>query len=122
VLIETTGRLETLRFPAGEAVVRQSEVADTLYIITRGEVEVTQLDQLGSERHVRRLKAGQYFGEMGVLTRSTRAATVRACTPVEVLSVDRATLGALLDRSQATADELARVVRTRLATSPEPGG
>ena len=53
MLIETTGRLETLRFPAGEAVVRQGEVADTLYIITRGEVEVTQLDQLGRERHVR---------------------------------------------------------------------
>ena len=43
VLIETTGRLETLRFPAGEAVVLQGRVADTLYIITRGEVEVTQL-------------------------------------------------------------------------------
>ena len=48
-------------------------------------------------------------------------ATVRTRTPVEVLSVDQATLETILDRSQAAADELARVVRTRLATSAEPG-
>lgn len=53
------------------------------------------------------------------MARSPRAATVRARTLVEVLAVDEATLGALHDRSQATAAELAPTIRTRLAVSPE---
>lgn len=115
LLVEATERLEPQSFPAGAAVVRQGAVADRLYIITRGEVEVTQQDHLGHERHIRNLMPGQYFGEIGVLACSARTATVRARTPLEVLAIDRGTLVKLLDRSQATADELARTVRTRLA-------
>ena len=119
LLVEATEQLEPVSFPAGAPIIRQGEVADRLYIIARGEVEVTQRDRMGYERHVRNLMPGQYFGEMGVLGGSLRTASVHACTAVEVLSIDRGTLVKLLDRSQATADELARTVRTRLAPSAE---
>jgi len=94
-------------------------MADRLYIITRGEVEVTQHDGTGHERHVRNLLPGQYFGEIGMLAESLRTATVRARTDVEALAIDRQTLGTLLARSQATADDVQRTVRARLASSAE---
>lgn len=119
LLIEATERLEPRSFPAGAAVVRQGDIADRLYIVTRGEAEVTQLDPHGGERHVRDLVPGQYFGEIGLLAGSARTATVRARTDVEVLAIDQQTLGTLLARSQATADDLQRTVRARLASSAE---
>lgn len=73
---------ETDSYAAGEAVFREGEVGDRLYVLVRGRVRVTRQ---GAE--LATLSAGEAFGEMAVLDASVRSATVTAVEETEVLSI-----------------------------------
>jgi hypothetical protein len=68
-------------FPAGTAIVREGDPADSLYVLVKGEVEVTARGEGGGpERAIRKMSAPIYFGEIGVLGHIPRTATVTALT------------------------------------------
>jgi CRP-like cAMP-binding protein len=71
--------LEPLDVPAGEAVVRQGDVGDRYFVIESGEAEV-----VGDGRVVTVLRPGEGFGEIALLRRTTRTATVRALSDVRL--------------------------------------
>lgn len=109
-LATATQRLETVRVPVGEVIVREGEVADRFFIITRGEVEVTQ-----GVRAIGTLGAGEYFGEIGLLAGEPRVATVRARVPTELLALNRTLFRGLIAESAETVQDLEQVVQQRLA-------
>lgn len=74
---------------ADEAIVRQGEPADRFYVVAEGTFGVTQTpDGGGADVHLRDLLAGDVFGEIGLLRRSARTATVTALTPGKLLALD----------------------------------
>ena len=74
---------------AGEAIVRQGDAADRFYVVAEGAVRVTQVTDPGSdELHLRDLGPGDVFGEIGLLRRSARTATVTASAPGLLLALD----------------------------------
>jgi len=85
VLEEMAHNLEAVLVPAGQAVVREGDVADRFYVIAEGEVEVSHGDQV-----IRRETAGDFFGEIGLLRNVPRTATVTAVTDVKPWALDRA--------------------------------
>jgi len=107
--------LEPRRYAPGEMILRQGELADRFYIITKGTVEVFLKHPSGQEIVVRRLDEGQYFGEIGLLSAGRRTANVRAAPgePIEAVTLDRADFERLISESQATREDLDRVVRER---------
>ncbi|HYB73403.1 MAG TPA: cyclic nucleotide-binding domain-containing protein [Candidatus Sulfotelmatobacter sp.] len=72
----------------GEAIVRQGEVGDCMYIIQAGQVEVLQ-ESDGREVRLAVLGEGDVFGEMALFEGEVRSATVRALGQVRVLTVDK---------------------------------
>ncbi len=73
--------------PAGEAIVREGEAGDAIYIIIYGTARVTH--QVGDEEiNIALLRSGDYLGEWSILTGTPRAATVTAVTRVEAIRVD----------------------------------
>lgn len=74
----------------GEAIVRQDEVGDCMYVIQQGTVEVLR-EEGGRTFHLTRLGAGEIFGEMALCEKEPRSATVRAVGEVRALTVDRRT-------------------------------
>jgi MFS family permease len=74
--------LEPLDVPAGEAVVRQGDVGDRYFVIESGEAEV-----VGDGRSVTVLRPGEGFGEIALLRRTTRTATVRALSDLRLKSL-----------------------------------
>jgi len=96
-----------MRFGAGESIVREGELSGRFYIITAGEVEVLQHVD-GGERPIRRLHAGDYFGELALLGDRRRTATVRAVTDTSVLSIARQDFTALVEHLPALHDALDR--------------
>ena len=74
----------------GEIVFKQGEVADCIYIILDGEVEVIY-EKDGKEIQLNKLGPGEFLGEMAIIERHTRSATVRALGQVHVLTVDKKT-------------------------------
>ena len=76
--------------PAGETIIEQDTEADELFLLARGRVRVARIDPFGDgEDRIADLYPGVTFGELGLLGRAQRSATVRAATDVRVFVLTR---------------------------------
>ena len=75
-------------YPPGFCIVEQGEVANDLYVILSGSVDVQREDEQGTLTHLEDLTMGQFFGELGlVASHQTRNAHVIAKEPVTCLKL-----------------------------------
>jgi small-conductance mechanosensitive channel len=70
-------------YAAGEAVVRQSDPAGSMFLVEQGRLNVTVLDG----HQVASIGPGGYFGEMSLLAGAPRNATVTAATDCALIEV-----------------------------------
>jgi len=77
----------------GEVIARRGEKADAIYFIVSGMVEV---EMVGGE--TARLRDGEFFGEIAILTGDARNATVRACEETQLLVLEAHDLERLINR------------------------
>jgi small-conductance mechanosensitive channel/CRP-like cAMP-binding protein len=71
-------------YAAGEAIVREGEPGDSMFVVCRGRVRVT----VGPDgREVASMEEGGFFGEMSLLTGEARTATVSAATDCDLMEV-----------------------------------
>ena len=106
-------RLQYAPFARGDVITKQGNKAHWLYILAFGEAEVLYEPPGGAPQSIGTLHAGQFFGEMALLTGDARAATVVAKTDVECYRLDRASFQELLARKPQLADEIRRVMGGR---------
>jgi hypothetical protein len=78
---------EIKRFAPGELIVRRGEVADEMYVIIQGAVDV-YVGRGGERRRIAQHERGEVFGEMGLVRSHERTADVVAAERVEVLAVN----------------------------------
>jgi CRP-like cAMP-binding protein len=76
-------------FAPGATVVCEGERGDRFYLIRTGRAEVAVRSADDTERVVRTLSVGDYFGEIALLNDSPRSATVRALEALSLWSLDR---------------------------------
>jgi malic enzyme/CRP-like cAMP-binding protein len=88
-------------FGPGELVFAQGSVADKLYVIVSGRVEVRRTGHAAAE-----LTAGDFFGEMGMFNGSRRVAAVAAVTTARLVALDQSRLRPLLRRGEPAAVRL----------------
>jgi hypothetical protein len=74
--------LEPIEFEAGDAIMREGDQGDRFVVIDTGEVEVT-----ADGKPMSRLGHGAGVGEIALLRRSPRTATVTAVTPVRAYGI-----------------------------------
>jgi CRP-like cAMP-binding protein len=74
-----------------EVIVREGERADGLYVVLSGEVEARKGDQVLS-----RLKEGELFGEISLLSKTPATATVSAMRRTSLLRLPREDFDALI--------------------------
>ena len=82
------GHVRPVDVQAGQAIVRQGDPADRFYIIVSGSFTVSQMTDAGTVVLLRQLGPEQVFGELGLLNRSARTATVTADEPGTLLEMD----------------------------------
>jgi predicted MFS family arabinose efflux permease len=88
----------------GTPVVREGEAADAFYVIVDGDFAVTALGEEGRSRALAALHGGDYFGEIGLIERVPRTASVTALTRARVLRIDGAAfVDALTERAPSAA-------------------
>jgi small-conductance mechanosensitive channel len=108
-------RLRIAPFVRGEAMTRQGAEAHWLYLISRGDAEVrVSLDGNLSER-VATLHAGDFFGEMGMMTGEPRSATVIALSDVECYRVDKDAFHDILRSRPEIAEDISQILAQRRA-------
>ncbi len=106
-----------VKFGPGKEIVCEGEPADALYVLVEGEVEVSVRGETsGAGRHLRSLTAPAYFGEIGVLERIPRTATVRARGDCRCDRIDGDALLATLTTTPPSSS-LMEVARGRLAVT-----
>ncbi|TMG41228.1 MAG: cyclic nucleotide-binding domain-containing protein [Chloroflexi bacterium] len=78
-------RMDEVSLPAGRTLLTQGKPTDTFYVLLSGEVEVSR-----EGRPLKRLKDGDFFGEIGMLDRGLATATVTTTEPAECLCLSHA--------------------------------
>jgi voltage-gated potassium channel len=103
--------LQARQIDRGDIIFRRGEPATAMYFIAEGDVEI----ELGPEEKNRliRLGAGHFFGEIAVLKRAERSATVRAVSRARLLVLDAADLRALITREPSIARKIDQIVEGR---------
>ncbi len=74
------------RFARGQAILEEGEQGDSLYVLVSGDVEVLRREG-EREKPLARIEPPQFFGEMALVDREERSATVRAVSDVTALQL-----------------------------------
>jgi CRP/FNR family transcriptional regulator, cyclic AMP receptor protein len=94
---------------AGTELIREGEPAEEFYVVVDGEVDVRRRG-----RRVAQLGAGSFVGEIALLSRSPRSATVVAASPLRVLVISGRDFVALLDALPELWLKVARTLADRV--------
>ncbi|MBL8630355.1 MAG: cyclic nucleotide-binding domain-containing protein [Rhodospirillaceae bacterium] len=102
--------VETLKqreVSAGEIIFLEGQPANEAYVILRGEVQVLVRGSNGDEVVINRMKAGEMFGEIALLTPNTiRTATTSSAEGCTLVVIDKS----VFDKHVANADGLLRFI------------
>ncbi len=90
--------LRTLHVDPGTILMRKGEVAQQVYFIASGAVEMERKGQK------LRLGSGEFFGHIGMLTRQPRRAMISAITHCTLLTLDETRFKRLLARNRSLRD------------------
>lgn len=97
-LAELLGSTSVRSYTAGNAIVREGEYGDSLYLIVEGNVVVEGTDPRSRKVTLATLGPGDFFGEVAVLTGKPRTATVLAQGPVTVIEISKEVLTGIFQR------------------------
>jgi CRP-like cAMP-binding protein/tRNA A-37 threonylcarbamoyl transferase component Bud32 len=84
-------------FPPGAWVCREGDQGKACYVLLRGSLEIVK-DVSGGEIVLAVLSEGSVVGQVALVDRGARSASIRASGDVEVLELDRDTFEKLVDR------------------------
>ncbi|MEX2553064.1 MAG: cyclic nucleotide-binding domain-containing protein [Actinomycetota bacterium] len=107
-ILDMSGELEAA---PGQVLVQPKMEGSGLFVIEEGTVVVER-----SGKNIE-LGPGQFFGELALLTATTRTARVRAKTPARLIAIGRSEFRTLLDSEPKMAIAMLEVLAKRLADS-----
>ncbi|MEO8431050.1 MAG: peptidase domain-containing ABC transporter [Acidobacteriota bacterium] len=93
------GSFIPVSFAFGDTIVREGDPADAFYVLAAGRARIVKKGDGGGEIPLNSLRAGDSFGEMGLLDHSTRTASVRASSDVRAWRLDKSVFQALIAQS-----------------------
>jgi CRP/FNR family cyclic AMP-dependent transcriptional regulator len=96
--------------PAGQVLTREGEQGSEFFIVLEGEVEVRQGDRVIATR-----RPGEYVGEIALLDKRPRTASVVATTPVSVEVLSRREFVSLLAEAPELSEQIMATMARRLA-------
>jgi voltage-gated potassium channel len=112
-LAELVALLKARRIPRDTIIIRKGDEGDSMYFIASGDVEVVL-----PKRSVR-LGVGDFFGEVAVLGRVRRTATVIARSTCELLMLDAAEVIKFMEQNPRVATVLSAAAAARQAAYEE---
>ena len=118
--------VQVRKFGGGETLFREGDPPDGLYLIRRGSVTISRTIA-GREVVLSYLSAGNYVGEMALLSQSPRTATVKAAVTTEAVVLDADVFKRVLARNPKWREDMEQRFLDRLRANaameaqPDPG-
>ncbi len=114
---ELAAQLDFVSFESGATIFNYGDPGDAIYVISSGEVEVFFKNDTGERIVLEVATRGDFFGELSMLDRGTRSASVVAIKQTQTLRLDRKDLERFLElRPKAAMDMLAAMGRRHRET------
>jgi diguanylate cyclase (GGDEF)-like protein len=92
-------KMQRRSFKPGEAMFREGESGDELFVVASGLVSVSVRSEDAEDIELSRVGRGAFFGEMAILERAPRSATCRALEETECLVLESVDFESLLDEA-----------------------
>jgi len=108
MLSQVADKLDLKQYKDGEEIIRQGEMGDEFFIIAKGEVDIV-IDGVATKV----LKAGEVFGEVSLMKKQPRNATVRARGDVACFVLNEANFQEAVKSSASFEQELRRILFER---------
>nr|XP_033934115.1 cGMP-dependent protein kinase 1-like [Pseudochaenichthys georgianus] len=89
ILSKLADVLEETHYSDSDYIIRQGATGDTFFIISEGQVKMTQQSSPGDEQVMKTLSKGDWFGEQALQGEDVRTASVTAVGDVTCLVIDR---------------------------------
>lgn len=102
------------RIPAGTTLCHEGEIEHEFYIIVEGEVVVTGLYENGEQRLLDVKGPGEFFGEMALIERKPRTASVTTMVDSEMLEISQQIFESVIMRNPDAAMAVLRAVSSAL--------
>jgi len=116
---ELINNSKLVNYPAGTILCHEIAIEDTFYLILEGEVEVTKVINNSETRLLKKLAAGDFFGEMALIHNAPRAATVKALTALIGLEINKKAFDQVLKNSSSVSLAMVREISRRLRENDE---
>lgn len=101
-------------FEQDHIICKEGDIGDSMFVILRGKVAI--LRDIGwGERELGMMESPEVFGEMALLTKETRSATVKALEKTECLQLDNESFDTLLDQDPFFAQHVAKFMTKRFS-------
>jgi CRP-like cAMP-binding protein len=101
---------DELDLPAGKEMATEGDRGREFFVLLNGAADVTRR---GSQ--INTMKEGDFFGEIALVTKMPRTATVTATTPVDVLVITERDFDALLKTTPEIGRNIAEALAERVA-------
>ena len=101
---------DELDLRAGKEMAKEGDRGREFFVLLNGEAEVTR-----AGRRINTMKEGDFFGEIALVTKMPRTATVTATSDVDVLVITERAFDALLDKSPEIGRRVAEALAERVA-------
>jgi signal transduction histidine kinase len=103
-----------MNYPVNTILCHENAIEDTFYLILEGQVEVTKIINNKEARLLKTLSTGDFFGEMALIHKAPRAATVKTITPLIALEIHRDAFDRVLQKSSSVSLAMVREISRRL--------
>ncbi len=117
--LELAEQLEPVQVAAGDVVMAQDEPGDGLYLVLSGRLRVS-VAAGRTERVLHDLSHGAIVGEIALLSKRPRSATVRAVRDSELLLLRASSFDTLVEQTPALLAQMARLLIDRLLAVDRP--
>lgn len=101
---------DEIDLPAGKEMATEGDRGREFFVLLKGEAEVTRRGE-----RINTMKEGDFFGEIALVTKMPRTATVKATSDVDVLVINERDFDALLKRSPEVGRCVAEALAERVA-------
>jgi CRP/FNR family transcriptional regulator, cyclic AMP receptor protein len=101
---------DEIDLPAGKEMATEGDRGREFFVLLKGNADVTK-----DGKNINTMKEGDFFGEIALVTKMPRTATVTATTDVDVLVITERDFDALLKRSPEIGRQIAEALAERVA-------